>query len=80
MRPLGYAVGKPPHPIVVMRVLRRHNHALGRPDADRVSAAVATYVRTIVQDEWPRLRASGEERTRAAAALDCPGVPATGLP
>jgi hypothetical protein len=48
----------------------RDNQALGGAEADRVSAAVATYVRAIVQDEWPRLRASGEESPRAAAALD----------
>jgi hypothetical protein len=48
----------------------RDNQALGGPEADRVRAAVATYVRAIVEDEWPRLRASGEESPRAAAALD----------
>src|SRR4051812_25350949 len=48
----------------------RDNQAVGGREADRVSAAVATYVRAIVEDEWPRLRASGEASPHAAAALD----------
>jgi len=48
----------------------RDNQALGAPEADRVRGAVATYVRAVVQDEWPRLRAAGQESPRAAAALD----------
>ena len=48
----------------------RDNQALGAPEADRVRGAVATYVRAVVQDEWPRLHAAGQESPRAAAALD----------
>jgi hypothetical protein len=48
----------------------RDNQALGGSEADRVRGAVATYVRAVVQDEWPRLRAAGQESPRAAAALD----------
>ena len=48
----------------------RDNQALGAPEADRVRGAVATYVQAVVQDEWPRLHAAGQESPRAAAALD----------
>ena len=39
----------------------RDNQALGAPEADRVRGAVATYVRAVVQDEWPRLHDAGQE-------------------
>jgi hypothetical protein len=38
------------------------------PDGERVRGAVGTYVRAVVDDEWPRMR-QGEESPRAGTAV-----------
>jgi hypothetical protein len=52
----------------------RDSGALPQKERDRVRASIGTYVRTVVEEEWPRMR-DGEDSSRAWAAVD--GVFAT---
>jgi hypothetical protein len=46
----------------------RDSNAFRGPGGERVRLAIGTYVRAVVDDEWPRLR-EGEESARARDAL-----------
>ena len=39
-----------------LAAITRDSHALAPADGARVRAAIGTYVRAVVDDEWPRLR------------------------
>src|SRR4029077_10282429 len=47
----------------------RDSGALPQKERDRVRASIGTYVRTVVEEEWPRMR-DGEDSPRAWAAVD----------
>jgi hypothetical protein len=47
-----------------LAAITRDSHALAPAQGARVRAAVGTYVRTVVDDEWPRLR-EGHASARA---------------
>ena len=47
----------------------RDSGALPPPERDRVHDAVGAYVRTVVDEEWPRMR-RGEDSARAWTAVD----------
>jgi hypothetical protein len=47
----------------------RDSGAFPQSDRDRVRVAVGSYVRAVVDDEWPRMR-EGNDSPRAAAAVD----------
>jgi uncharacterized protein DUF4239 len=47
----------------------RDSGALLPPDRDRVRASIGAYVRTVVDEEWPRMR-EGEDSSHAWAAVD----------
>jgi hypothetical protein len=47
----------------------RDSAAFATPQGDRVRAAAGTYARTVVEQEWPRMR-DGNNSPRAASALD----------
>jgi hypothetical protein len=46
----------------------RDSNAFSQPDGAHVRAAVGTYVRAVVTDEWPRMH-EGKDSARAAAAV-----------
>jgi hypothetical protein len=46
----------------------RDSDAFRQPDGARIRAAVGTYVRSVVADEWPRMH-QGKDSARAAAAV-----------
>jgi hypothetical protein len=46
----------------------RDSDAFGQPDGAHIRAAVGTYVRAVVVDEWPRMH-EGKDSARAAAAV-----------
>ncbi len=47
----------------------RDSGALPQPERDRVRASIGVYVRTVVDDEWPRMR-DGDDSSDAWAAVD----------
>ncbi len=47
-----------------LAAIARDSHALTPADGARVRAAIGTYVRAVVDDEWPRLR-NGHDSARA---------------
>jgi lysylphosphatidylglycerol synthetase-like protein (DUF2156 family) len=47
----------------------RDSGALPAPDRDRVRAAVGAYVRTVVDEEWPRMR-EGDNSSQVSVAVD----------
>ena len=47
----------------------RDSGALPEPDRDRVRAAVGAYVRTVVDEEWPRMR-EGDHSPEVSVAVD----------
>jgi hypothetical protein len=47
----------------------RDSGAFPQPDRDRVRGAVGTYVRAVVDDEWPRMH-EGKDSARASTAVD----------
>ena len=49
-----------------LAAITRDSHALAPADGARVRAAVGTYVRAVVDDEWPRLRDGHDSPRRGA--------------
>ena len=52
-----------------LAAIARDSEAFGEPDAARVKGAIGTYVRIVVDEEWPRMR-DGHDSARAWDAMN----------
>ena len=64
----GDAEGSVTQEADALAAIVRDSDAFRAPDGERVRLAVGTYVRAVVDDEWPRMR-EGEESARAGDAV-----------